>query len=233
MKHSTDPMDMALSFQRGEREGFNHFFTELYPALLYYANRFLGDRVLAEDMVEESFIKIWKLHGDFKHHKVIKSWLYTTTKNACLNKLITEQRKHDRETAYYDYVKDDLENSPEENIIRAEVIAEVHKMLDILPRCCKQVITMYYFHGLNTTQIADQLGQSTCTVKNQKARGENLIKKSLGISIATNDSKLQRAIVIFKSEGTFTEIARKFNMSKSTVRGIKTGKIFGKELSKL
>src|SRR3954469_8578611 len=77
--------DYVQAFQRGEEKGFTYFFNELYPALLYFAFRIIDDKPAAKDIVEESFIKIWERHTTFTHNKVIKSWLYTTVRNACID----------------------------------------------------------------------------------------------------------------------------------------------------
>src|ERR1044071_8998431 len=89
--------NLVKAFQRGEEKGFTYFFNELYPALLYFAFRILNDKAASKDIVEDSFIKIWERHSSFNHPKVIKSWLYTTVRNGCIDWQRNQQTNMQRE----------------------------------------------------------------------------------------------------------------------------------------
>jgi len=177
MKQKLSPHEATLAFQAGFEDGLDYFFKLLNTALVYYSFRIVRDKDMAEDVVSESWVKIWERHSDFSHPGVIKSWMYTTVRNDCLNKLLQEGRKHKKENNYYLFVKDNTEPSSEENIIKAEVLSEVHKWLNPLPAVCKKIMTMYYFEELNTTQIATLLGLAVTSVRNQKIRGEKIMKE--------------------------------------------------------
>lgn len=172
-----DIQDYVEAFQRGEEQGFSYFFNDLYPALLYYAFRFLNDRPSAEDVVEESFIKIWERHESFNHPQVIKSWLYTTVRNACLNKLQQEQRKQVKEDMLARQQEGAHQQSHLNEIILAEVIAEVHATISSLPTGCRKIFEMMYIHGKTVREIAKELNLSISTIKNQKARGLTILRK--------------------------------------------------------
>jgi RNA polymerase sigma-70 factor (family 1) len=172
-----DIQDCVLAFQRGEEQGFTYFFNELYPALLYYAFRIVRDRAIAEDVVGESFIKIWERHSQFSHPKVIKSWLYTTVRNGCLNRLLQEQRKQAREEKLARSQEGSYQESSLNEIIRAEVVREVHATIECLPTACRTIFQMLYIQGKTVREIAEELHLSISTIKNQKARGLALLRK--------------------------------------------------------
>lgn len=163
-------------FQQGKEKGFNHFYHLLYPALLYYAFRIINDKPAAEDIVEEAFIKIWERHSGFSHPQVIKTWLYTTVRNACINTLKEREIKerHADNIAYEN--QDAHEPGHLNNMIIAEVVADVHAVLEVLPRECRRIFKMLYVGGKSTRQVADELKLSISTVKNQKARGIHILK---------------------------------------------------------
>lgn len=172
-----DIQDFVHAFQRGEEKGFTYFFNSLYPALLYYAFRILNDRPAAEDVVGESFIKIWERHSTFAHPKVIKSWLYTTVRNGCLNRL---QQQH-RSLAQQEQLAKQSEGTHESyalhEMIRAEVIRELYENIESLPSACRQIFKMLYIQGKTVREIAEELQLSISTIKNQKARGLALLRK--------------------------------------------------------
>jgi RNA polymerase sigma-70 factor (family 1) len=178
LQHSgKDIHDYVASFKRGEEEGFTYFFKTLYPALLYYAFRIVNDRPAAEDVVGESFIKIWERHETFDHPLVIKSWLYTTVRNACLNKLQQEQRKINRDEAWAREQEGKYEQSVLNDIILAEVVSEVHATMEILPTECRKIFEMLYIDGKTVREVAEELGLSISTIKTQKARGLSVLRK--------------------------------------------------------
>ena len=180
MQHSgtDDIQDYVYAFQRGEEKGFNYFFNSLFPALLYYAFKIMNDRAAAQDIVEESFIKIWERHTTFYHSKVIKSWMYTTVRNACLNKLQEEKRRsaHQEKIARQQETVS-LDNYVLHDIIRAEVIRELYQNIETLPNACRQIFRMLYIQGKTVREVAEELELSISTIKNQKARGLTLLRK--------------------------------------------------------
>jgi RNA polymerase sigma factor (sigma-70 family) len=170
---------MALSFQRGEQKGFEYFFNLLYKSLHHFAFRIVNDTAKAEDVVEESFIKIWERHSDFTHGKVIRSWMYTTVKNGALNRLQQLSREEKRNN-YIGYNGEFEEPSIEHKIIQAEVYFEVIKYIDDLPVECKRIFNLLYKEGMSPKEASKALNLSISTIKNQKARGVGLILKWLG-----------------------------------------------------
>lgn len=228
MKHA-DPYEMALSFQRGEREGFDYFFNTLYKPLLYFALKIVKDKEIAEDVVSESFIKIWKYHSIFQQHLVIRSWLYSTTKNACLNQLIQEKRlkKHiDNISTQTEYVQE----STESRLIKAETFKELCQYIEQLPPEMKKIYLLLK-EGLTIRQVSDELNISKSTAKNQLGRGLPILrayfngwkkpKKRANPKSSYYSRMTERNTLLvddFKNRMTVDELAKKYNLKHQTVR---------------
>ncbi|MEO8403442.1 MAG: RNA polymerase sigma-70 factor [Chitinophagaceae bacterium] len=168
---------LAQSFQRGEEQGFNHFFNTLYPGLLFYAYRMINDKVAAEDIVEESFIKIWERHTTFHHHRLIKSWMYTTVRHACIDwhRQLKVTQEKEQEMAHLQ--KNNTETYAIQEMIRAEVASEIYNAINDLPPRCQQVFKLLFIEGKTLKQAADEMKLSIHTIKNQRARGLTILKK--------------------------------------------------------
>jgi RNA polymerase sigma-70 factor (ECF subfamily) len=67
-------------------------------------------------------------------------------------------------------------------ITRTEVLREVYAELQKLPAECRKVMQLYYQQGLDHKSISAELGVTVSTVKNQKARGLQILRKKLGTS---------------------------------------------------
>lgn len=168
---------LAQSFQRGEEEGFNYFFNSLYRGLLLYAFRMLNDIQTAEDIVGDAFIKVWERHHTFAHHRLIKSWLYTTVKHACIDKLRQQKSAQEREQEHAYWQKNTIETFATQEMMRAEMISEIYNAITDLPPRCQQVVRLLFIEGKTLTEVADEMKVTVHTIKNQRARGLKLLKK--------------------------------------------------------
>ena len=80
-------MQLIEDFKKGDKRSFQLIFDEMYQRLCAYSSRYLYDDQEVEDLVQDSFITLWNKRGDFDHINAIKSFLYTSVRNKCLNVL--------------------------------------------------------------------------------------------------------------------------------------------------
>jgi RNA polymerase sigma-70 factor (ECF subfamily) len=149
-------------------------FRAYYPRLCYFAFTMLESKEMAEDMVQDVFLRLQGRMNDFFAENALKSFLYLAVKNACLNQLKHRavKEKH-AETADLSTSEDPVALN---NLIRAEVYGEVHLALMGLPDGCKRVITLSFFEGMKNEEIARALDLSINTVKTQKKRALQLLR---------------------------------------------------------
>lgn len=179
-------MDENFRYQTSkfpELVGIQEAFLRYYASLCFFADKLIQDRTVAEDIVEDTYIKLWNKQPDFSLHKNIKAALYISVKNACLDHI--KQRKYQRsQTQAFTYL---LEQEQEDFILneitRAEVVREVYAAMEKLPEECRKVMELYYRFGLDHKTIAVKLGVTVSTVKNQKGRGIKILRERLGNSI--------------------------------------------------
>jgi RNA polymerase sigma-70 factor (family 1) len=185
MPNQNDHGDQQLmdDFRNSDEKAFLKLFRRLYPSLCFYALRFTEDQAAAEDITEESFIKIWYRREQFSNHKVLRSFLYSTVRNASLNWLKQKERQ-----AYH---KNEIANNTKfseesilENIVRVEVFNDVFAAFEKLPPKCRKIISMIFFERKSLREVAHELGLSISTVKTQKARGLMLLKNKLTLFLS-------------------------------------------------
>jgi len=164
------------AFQQGDPGAFNFIFSCYYPSLCFFANRLMAGMPMYEDITQESFIRLWQKHDAFSCENSIKAFLYIITRNACLNfiKHLQRQRKSKKEWAV-DWTE--TEDCVLGRITKSDVSNEVQAAVKKLPPECGRIMWMGYIEGFGNRQIAQQLKLSVSTVKNQKTRGLNLLKK--------------------------------------------------------
>jgi RNA polymerase sigma-70 factor (ECF subfamily) len=165
------------------RLSLEHLFNFYYARLCYFAFKMIGEREAAEDLVQEAFVKLWERQEDFTNELSAKTFLYVTTRNACLNRIRHEEVEKKYIKSHY---SEEVEAEKGlQSIIQAEVLGEIHNAIEELPQGCRQVLKLAYFEGLKNHEIAEQLGVSVNTIKTQKARALQLLRLKLDVGAIT------------------------------------------------
>ena len=170
--------DYIRSFQLGEEKGFNFLFREYNAALSYFSFQIIKDKEVAEEIAGDSLMKLWERHENFDNIPSIKSFLYTTARNASIDWL-RKQKRNNQRTNEMIYLSENNETTIFQKKAEAEFYKEIFLTLNTLPPKCRKIFSMLYIEGKNYQQIAQELNLSIDTIRNQKARGLMLIKQRL------------------------------------------------------
>jgi RNA polymerase sigma-70 factor (family 1) len=162
--------DIIFEFRHGDPHAFATFFHYHYRPLCFFACQLVRDQPEAEDIVKDTFIKLWKKHEDFETAQNIKAFLYITTRNACLNFLRHSSVKEAfrKDFTYMEETKTEV--LALNQIIRTELLNEIYARIEELPEKRKEVFKLAYIDGLKNEEIADFLNISIYTVKEQKGK---------------------------------------------------------------
>jgi RNA polymerase sigma-70 factor (family 1) len=170
--------DIIASLRKGDPDALQTLIKQYYSMLCLFAERLLADSAAAEDIVGESFVKLWKKKADFENHQNLKAFMYITVRNACLNQL--KQAKRDSlNKKQLAYITGEKEEFVLNEMIRAEVLKEIMNEINNLPEQCRKVLKLAYLEGMKNQEITNLLNISVHTVKNQKVRAIQLLKTRL------------------------------------------------------
>jgi RNA polymerase sigma-70 factor (family 1) len=171
--------EVIALLHKGNEKGISVIFKNYHAGLIYFANQYLQHSQAAEDVVAESFIKIWDRRADFECLPAIKSFLYTTVRNACLNQL----KQSNRYATCHEEIKYLAEKSEEmfaeQKLIKAELLQRLLDDIEKLPPVRRKIFKMMYLDGLSSFEIASELKISVDTVRVQKARALHAIRHNL------------------------------------------------------
>ena len=170
--------ELVARLQSGDERAFDQLFRRYYPGLCFFARRFAPVHGTPEEIVQDTFLKVWQRKESFASFTSLKAFLYISTKNACRDSVDKEERKLNREHNWF-LENDQIEPAAEENIIYTEVLVTLSQALDKLPEQCRKIMKMSYEQGMNGKEIAEVLQVSVSTVNNHKARGISLLRKIL------------------------------------------------------
>ncbi len=143
---------------------FRKVFDTYFGELCHFANTFLQDFALSEDMVQETFIKYLKIRDDFSDLKATKYWLYKTTRNSCLDHL-----KNKKTTSTYRISNLELltrEEPPELSKLELEEIKQaIASTLDELPELTARIFKMSRDEEMTYPEIAKELNLSVKSIE--------------------------------------------------------------------
>lgn len=140
---------------------------------------YLGDRQLAEDAFQETFLKAWKAREHFRGESSEKTWLASIAVNTCRDMLRSGWFRMRRKSAPIDELLDlaaDAPTAAEDSPVRAAVLA--------LPGKYREVIMLYYDQNMKLKEIAQLLRLSVNTVSTRLNRARKLLQKALKGEIA-------------------------------------------------
>ena len=149
---------------------FEIFFRKLYLPLGMYALRIVDDADIAEDMVQDAFMKAWLyIEGGSEVENFI-SFMYRTLRNECL-KYLRDKRETLGEDSIPEISEDDIDTSLRD--------ARIWKAIDGLPEKCRDIFLMSKRDGLTNEEIAEELDISIKTVKNQMTKAFSRLREAL------------------------------------------------------
>jgi len=166
--------------QQKDEHVFERYYKENYKAFYLIAYQYVKDQGLAQEIVNDVFVKIWQDADKIIIEKSLKSYLY----RAVINRSINALNKHKKEILDLER----LSRVPEEitefrEMETNELKLRLYKAIEALPEQCGRVFRMSRFEGLKQQEIADKLGISIKTVKNHITHALKVLAKSTGISI--------------------------------------------------
>jgi RNA polymerase sigma-70 factor (family 1) len=155
-----------IKFKEGKSKAFEKIFSAFSPALCAFANSYVHEKQLSEDFVQEVFINLWNYRTKIDDLLSLKSFLYTSVRNKCLNHLKHRKVEH----KYQEITIKELESDAfySDHVIEEETHRLIYNTINELPAGCKEILLLS-MNGLTNPEIAEDLHISVNTVKTQKA----------------------------------------------------------------
>jgi RNA polymerase sigma-70 factor (ECF subfamily) len=167
--------------QAGELEQFATLIRRYQPALLRVARSRLGDASWAEDVVQETFLAVYKARHTYDPGRNFRTWLWTILINQCRAhgqkrsrwlRIFTRSQSGESETAISDNPPVDSQDvEPLERLMAAERAALLEELLAKLPVAQGDALRLRFFGELKFQEIADATGCSLLTAKNRVRLG--------------------------------------------------------------
>ncbi len=167
---------LVLNIKSGDRSAFGLLFEHFQESVFNFIAYKTGDRDLSEDILQETFLKVWRNREQLDESKSIKSFLFTMANNSAMNHFRHQKVVHSHQAGY----RLDLEGrSPQDIVESKEFYEQVLGAIENLPEKTRITFMMSRFEDLSYKEIAERTDVSIKTVESHMGKALRLIREKI------------------------------------------------------
>lgn len=167
-----------LEIKNGNEQAFRRLFDSYKNILYAYAFKFTRNRELSEEAVQEVFLKLWVHRASLDPERPLEGYLFRMARNQVFNML--KRAVYNERLKEYIFSRPAVyEHSAEEQLILSEIQEAKDQAISQLSPRRRLIFRMSRLEGLTHDEIAEKLGISKNTVKDQIVKANHLIREYL------------------------------------------------------
>ncbi len=152
---------------------------ETYKNKMYrYALSIVGDTFVAEDVVQEVIIKVWKKREQFEQIDNKEAWVITMVRNLSIDKLRRKKNKQSNDINDYFHISDNAP-APDVQMEQKDALKKVSQIMAELPDMQREIITLRDIEGYTYREIAEIMDMKTDQVKVYLFRARKVLREKL------------------------------------------------------
>ncbi len=167
--------ELIARFRGGDPEAIRELYRSHNGAVFAMALSITGSRELAEEVVQQTFVKAWQAADRFQADRSITPWLYAIARRTAIDIVRHERRPtiggHDVEVDH---------GVPGPSFERTWIVHEVRLAIDSLPACEREIVRLSHLAGVPHAEIARRCGLPIGTVKSRSVRARRRLAERLG-----------------------------------------------------
>ncbi len=166
--------NLVPEFKKGNKAALSFIYDAYSGALYGILLKMTRNEELSQDLLQETFIKIWKYHDKYDADKgTLYTWMLNLTRNNCIDYLRSKRNKNQQQNRELDSLVYGLESTSNFNPDHIGL----RGMLDQLPAEQKEIITLSYFEGFTQKEISEEYDIPLGTVKSRAKAAMDKLRK--------------------------------------------------------
>jgi RNA polymerase sigma-70 factor (family 1) len=172
-----DEINIIHGIKSGEERTYSHLFKSYYQVLTVFACKYVSDLEAAREIVQDLFVHIYENRDTLVITTSLKSYLYQSVRNRCLNHL-KQAKIHNK---HLEILKSEADRGmdPEALYNETEMEYRVFQIVSHLPSRCQAIFMMSRVEGKKNGEIAAQLNISVRTVETQISKALRILRQKL------------------------------------------------------
>lgn len=179
------PNKFLHGFIIGDEETYILLFREYYVSLCTYARRYVGRKDIAEEIVSETFMKIWENRNTINIESSVKAYLFQAVCNNSLNYLRKLKKAHRMEAFFQDAESynigfaETLDETDEQSFLIGNITQKIEEAMSQLPPQQQKAFRLKRQEGKKIREIASLMGLSVKTVEMHLSKATLKLQKKL------------------------------------------------------
>ncbi|MGI9481729.1 MAG: sigma-70 family RNA polymerase sigma factor [Hyphomicrobiales bacterium] len=170
--------NLDLISESQDKQAFREVFLHFGPRLKSFMMRKGADAALAEELVQETMLTVWRKSSLYSSDKgTVTTWIFTIARNLRIDRLRRESSLHFTDLENYDAPSEDPGSDDQVNLMQQQ--QKVRDALDELPEEQRQIIYMSYIMGMPQSEISERLDLPLGTVKSRMRLAYRKLRKGL------------------------------------------------------
>ncbi len=165
---------------QGDRGAFAALYKEVAGRLYAVSLQLLQQPDLAEDAVQEAFVRIWHNAGEYQHDKgQVLTWMISIVRYRALDMLRASRRRRETSSTHEELDEPSHERGPYTELFEQRERVRIDQCMDHLEQSQRQAIHLAYFKGFTHHEVCAHLDSPLGSVKSWIRRGLERLKRCL------------------------------------------------------
>jgi RNA polymerase sigma-70 factor (ECF subfamily) len=184
-----EDFDLIQRINSGQIDQFHELVKRYEQKLYNFSLRMCREHQDAEDMVQDTFLNVFRYLKDFRYETKFKNWLYKVAASSCIKKRRKSKFAPERELSLDEFRPNDEAEAPDqvpawaqmplEKLLDAELTGAVHQGILAIPKKYRMVIVLRDIEGFSTAETAQILNLSPANVKVRLHRARLFLRDKL------------------------------------------------------
>ncbi len=161
----TDEKELYQRLKEGDERAFNTLFQKYYSSMCHFARQFLNDSEMAEETVQDMFVRIWEKRESLNIESSVKHYLFRSVRNQCLNQIQHQKIRKQYASMVKESAHQDID--PDQYYLEVDLLKRIEKSIDALPVKRQEIFRLSREQGMKYKEIAEELKISVKTVEAQ------------------------------------------------------------------
>jgi RNA polymerase sigma-70 factor (ECF subfamily) len=170
--------ELVRRAQGGDLAAFEQLYRDNAGRVFAVCLRVCADRALAEELVQDVFVRAWQKLGSFRGESALSTWLHPLAINVALSERRSRKRRESRVTTTDDLTPFERPEAPERAVAPTAAV-DLEKAISGLPPGARAVFVLHDVEGYKHEEIAELMGVASGTSKAQLHRARRLLREAL------------------------------------------------------
>ncbi|MEY4580321.1 MAG: hypothetical protein RL701_5024 [Pseudomonadota bacterium] len=175
---AADDLTRVQRVGRGDQRAYRELVDLYLNSITRFALRIVNDAGEAEEVAQETFLRLWTEAANFEPRAQPKTWLYRIARNQCIDRL-RKRRTRGQSTELDDTNASQSEDRPSALFARKQTAEQVERALATLPERQRAAITLVHYEGLSGVEACEVLDISLEALESLLTRGRRGLREQL------------------------------------------------------